>query len=283
MESQSPPPKRTLKQRVRRIIFEAETPVGRFFDISLLWCIGLSVLVVMLETVEAISFRFSTEMYALEWIFTGLFTIEYFLRLWSSRNPAKYALSFFGLIDLLSCLPAYIVLFFGGTPAFAVVRVLRLLRMFRILKMVHHVKGAQTILHGLAKSKEKMTVFFFAILVLATIAGTLLYYVEAGQEGTSFTSIPMSIYYAIVSITTVGYGDVTAQTDLGKFLTVVMILTGYAVIAVPTGIVTSELVKDKEPNTTTAACPSCGVHGHLPDASFCRRCGDSLDEDDEGS
>lgn len=282
MEIQSPETEQTLKQRVRKIIFEAETPLGRAFDLILLWSIGLSVVVVMMETVEGVSMQYSKLLLVLEWVFTGLFTVEYLLRLWSSRKTLKYALSFFGVVDLLSCLPAYIVLFAGGSPAFAVVRVLRLLRMFRILKMVNHVKGAETILHGLARSKEKMTVFFFAILLLATVAGTLLYYVESVVEGSTFTSIPKSIYYAIVSITTVGYGDVVAQTDLGKFLTVVMILTGYAVIAVPTGIVTSEMMKDgNEPDYTTDACPSCGVHGHLADAKFCRRCGDSLDDDDE--
>ena len=279
METESQLTRETLKQRVRKIIFEAETPVGRSFDIILFWGIGLSVLVVMLETVQGVSEKYASLLLILEWFFTGLFTLEYLLRLWCIRKPLKYALSFFGVIDLFSCLPAYIVLFIGGSPAFAVVRVLRLLRMFRVLKMVHHVKGAETILQGLARSKEKMTVFFFAILLLATIAGTLLYYVESTVDGSKFTSIPMSIYYAIVSITTVGYGDIVTQTELGKFLTVLMILTGYAVIAVPTGIVTSQMINDgNKSDHTTDACSGCGVHGHLGDAKFCRRCGEHLDD-----
>ena len=279
MDSQSPIVQESLKKRVRRIIFEAETPAGRAFDIALLWCIGLSVLVVMLETVNTIDVDYTGMLLVLEWVFTGIFTIEYVLRLWCSRKPLKYALSFFGVVDLMSCLPAYIVLFFGASSAFAVVRTLRLLRMFRVLKMVNHVHGAEVILHGLARSKEKMTVFFFAILMLSTIAGTLMYYIEGGQAGTDFTSIPKSIYYAIVSVTTVGYGDVVAQTELGRFVTTLMILTGYAVIAVPTGIVTSELMRgDPVPDRSTDACPSCGVHGHLPDASYCRRCGSTMDE-----
>lgn len=278
---QPPPTKHPFKRRVREIIFEAETPAGKFFDVVLLWCIGLSILVVMLETVRGLDEHYSTLLLALEWIFTGVFTLEYLLRLWCSKRPIKYATSFYGIVDLLSCLPAYIVLFFNASSAFGVVRALRLLRMFRILKMVHHVKGAEVILHGLARSRAKITVFFFAILMLSLIAGTLMYFVEGSQPNTNFTSIPKSVYYAIVSITTVGYGDIVAQTELGRFLTTLMILTGYAVIAVPTGIVTSEMIKDQaEPDRTTDACPSCGVHGHLPDAAYCRRCGSSMDEEE---
>jgi voltage-gated potassium channel len=268
----------SLKKRVRLIVFEAETPAGRAFDIILLWCIGLSILVVMLETVKGLDANYSKLLLVLEWIFTGIFTIEYLLRIWCSRRPLKYITSFYGIVDLLSCLPAYVVLFFGTSSAFGVVRALRLLRMFRILKMVNHVVGAEVILHGLARSRAKITVFFFAILLLSVIAGTLMYFVEGNQEGTQFTSIPQSVYYAIVSITTVGYGDITAQTDIGRFLTTIMILTGYAVIAVPTGIVTSEMMKIQETDKTSDACPSCGVHGHLPDAAYCRRCGSSMDE-----
>lgn len=274
--------RKTLKQKIRKIIFEAETPAGRAFDIALLWCIGLSVLVVMLETVQGLDAKYSHVLFILEWCFTIIFTVEYILRLWCSRKGIKYAVSFFGIVDLLSCLPAYVVLFFGASSAFGIVRALRLLRMFRILKMVHHVRGAEVILHGLARSRAKITVFFFALLLLATIAGTLMYFIEGGQPNTDFTSIPKSVYYAIVSITTVGYGDVVAQTELGRFLTTIMILTGYAVIAVPTGIVTREMMKDQaHPDRTTDACPSCGVHGHLPDAAYCRRCGSSMDDEHE--
>ncbi|MGJ8671728.1 ion transporter [Rubritalea sp.] len=268
----------SFRERTRLIIFEAETPAGKAFDVALLWCIGLSILVVMLETVKGLDAQYSKILLAFEWFFTVIFTIEYLLRIWCSRQPLKYITSFYGIVDLLSCLPAYVVLFFGASSAFGVVRALRLLRMFRILKMVNHVKGAEVILHGLVRSKEKITVFFFAILLMAVIAGTLMYYIEGRQADTQFTSIPRSVYYAIVSITTVGYGDITAQTELGRFLTTIMILTGYAVIAVPTGIVTSEMMKLQETDKTSDACPGCGVHGHLPDAKFCRRCGSSMNE-----
>ncbi|SHJ45610.1 voltage-gated potassium channel [Rubritalea squalenifaciens DSM 18772] len=272
---------KTLKQRVWEIIFEAETPAGKLFDIVLLCFIGMSVLAVMLETVAEFKDKYSSELLFVEWFFTIMFSAEYLLRLWCSRKPLRYATSFFGVVDLLSCLPTYITLFLAGTSGFAVVRVLRLLRMFRVLKMAHHVRGAHVIMQGLVRSRAKITVFFFAILMFAVIAGTVMYYIEGNVEGTSFTSIPMSIYYAIVSITTVGYGDVVVQTNLGIFVTTIMILTGYAVIAVPTGIVTTELMrgKDNESDHTTDACPSCGAHGHLADAVYCRRCGDRLDHD----
>jgi voltage-gated potassium channel len=273
----------SLKRKVRTIIFEAETPAGKAFDVALLWCIGLSVLVVMMETVESVRGRYAGFLLFCEWFFTGIFTLEYALRLWCSKRSSKYASSFFGVVDFICCLPAYIVLFFGGSSAFGIVRALRLLRMFRVLKMVNHVHGADVILHGLARSKEKITVFFFAIVLFSTIAGTVMYFIEGGQPNTDFTSIPKSIYYAIVSISTVGYGDVVAQTELGQFVTTIMILAGYAVIAVPTGIVTSEMMKDQSshmPDRSTDACPSCGVHGHLPDAAYCRRCGSDMDEEE---
>lgn len=272
-----------LKRKVRTIIFEAETPAGKAFDVVLLWCILLSVLVVMLETVDSVVTKYSAWLLFFEWFFTGVFTIEYTLRLWCSKRPSKYAMSFFGIVDFLCCLPAYIVLFFGASSGFGIVRSLRLLRMFRVLKMVNHVHGADVILHGLARSRAKITVFFFAVVLFSTIAGTLMYFIEGGQPNTDFTSIPKSIYYAIVSISTVGYGDVVAQTELGQFITTIMILGGYAVIAVPTGIVTSEMMKDQSshmPDRSTDACPSCGVHGHLPDATYCRRCGSGMDEDE---
>lgn len=269
---------KTLKQRVWEIIFEAETPAGKLYDIVLLCFIGLSVLAVMLETVADFKSQYSVQLLVVEWFFTIVFSIEYILRLWCSRKPMRYATSFFGVVDLLSCLPTYITLFLAGSSGFAVVRVLRLLRMFRVLKMAHHVKGAHVIMQGLIRSRAKITVFFFGILMFAVVAGTVMYYIEGGEEGTSFTSIPISIYYAIVSITTVGYGDVVVKTSLGMFMTTIMILTGYAVIAVPTGIVTTELMRgENESDNTTDACPSCGAHGHLADAVYCRRCGDKLD------
>lgn len=216
----------TLKQRLWEIVFEAETPAGKAFDVALLWAISLSVLAVMLETVAPIRARFGRELLIMEWFFTILFTFEYLLRLWLSRKPLRYATSAFGVIDLLSCLPTYIGIAYGSGHGFAVVRVLRLLRMFRVLKMVHHLRGARIILRGLRQARPKITVFFAAVLLLCTVAGALLYLIEGREPGTEFTSIPISIYYAIVSVTTVGYGDIYVTTDLGRFITAIMILTG---------------------------------------------------------
>jgi len=279
MQPPSQTPSNSFKQKVWKIVFEAETRAGRIFDIVLIWIILASVLVVMLETVDSFVLEYGFILTTLEWVFTIIFTLEYIVRLWLARRPLKYAFSFYGLVDFLSCVPTYLTLLpFGalhGAHSIRVIRVLRLLRIFRIMKMVQHVRGANVILRGLQKSKAKITVFFGAVAILAIIAGTLIYIVESGQPDTKFTSIPISIYYAIVSITTVGYGDITATTPLGKFLTSIMILAGYAIIAVPTGIVSSEFMR-AEADETTDACSSCGVHGHLYDANYCRKCGEKL-------
>jgi len=274
----------TFKQRIWEIIFEAETPLGKWFDITLIWMILLSVLTVMLESVDALALEYGEVFKVLEWVFTVLFTVEYLLRIWLVRKKLRYMRSFFGIIDFLSILPMYLMLIpgMGASSSFIIIRILRLLRMFRVLKMVNHIRGANVIMRGLMASKAKITVFFFTELFFAVIAGTLMYIVESGQPNTDFTSIPRSIYYAIVSITTVGYGDITAQTVLGQMITTVMILAGYAIIAVPTGIVTSEMVK-AEVDETTDACPSCGTHGHLLDATYCRKCGDKLDHTEVSS
>ncbi len=266
----------TLKERLWRIIFEAETPAGKAFDVLLLWAIFLSVTAVMLESVDSIALKYGNVLRIAEWTFTIIFTVEYLLRVALVRRPIRYMKSFYGIVDLLSCLPSYLGLILAGAHSLMVIRILRLLRMFRVLKMVGHVRGAETIMRGLLASKAKITVFFFAVLLFAILAGTLMYLVESGEPNTSFTSIPMSIYYAIISITTVGYGDMVPATVIGKFLTSFFALTGYAIIAVPTGIVTSELLKSHLGDPTSDACPGCGVHGHLPDAKFCRRCGDEL-------
>lgn len=279
MSNESGPtaPTKNLRERLWEIIFEAETPAGKAFDVALLWSIGLSVLAVMLETVDAIQARWETELDVAEWIFTIFFSIEYVLRLWLSRKPMRYALSFFGIIDLISCLPLYLALFIADAHAFSVVRILRLLRMFRVLKMVNHIRGARIIIRAMSEAGPKITVFFTSMILYTTLAGTVLYFVESGEPDTDFTSIPVSIYYAIVSVTTVGYGDITVTTDLGRFITSLMILSGFAVIAVPTGIVAADFSKvEAMIDETTDACPGCGVHGHLKDARYCRRCGQSL-------
>ena len=269
---------RPFKEKLWEIIFEAETPSGKFFDVALLWVIAISVLAVMLESVAEIDAHYHTQLATAEWIFTIIFSLEYLLRIWLVRRPLKYIFSFYGIVDLLSCLPSYIALAFGGGTPYAVIRLLRLLRMFRVLKMVSHVRGANTIMRGLAASRAKITVFFFAVLILAMIAGTLMFIVEGRVEGTSFTNIPVSIYYSIVTITTLGFGDITPQTILGQLFTSIMVLAGYAIIAVPTGIVASDMIRfAMRPDETTDACPGCGVHGHLPDAVYCRKCGEYLE------
>ncbi len=272
--------KNSRKERVWEIVFEAETPIGKFFDVALLWLIALSVLAVMLESVEVIEVKYGRILIIAEWIFTIIFTIEYFMRIWLVRRPIRYIFSFYGLVDLLSCLPSYLALIFAGSSHFAVIRLLRLLRMFRVLKMISHVRGADLIMRGLMASRAKITVFFLAMLIFAMIAGTLMYIAESVLTGgnPAFTNIPVGIYYAIVSITGVGYGDITAYTTVGKFLTSLMVLTGYAVITVPTGILAGDLANEAmKPDETSDACPGCGVHGHLLDAKFCRKCGESLD------
>ncbi len=262
-----------FRERLREVIFEAETPAGRAFDVALLWCIGLSVVAVMLESVHSIRDAYGFWLDVIEWLFTGLFTLEYIARLWISRRPMKYARSFFGVVDLVSLLPSYLELVLAGSQALLVVRVLRLLRIFRILKMVRHVAGAQILVRALYASRAKITVFFSTLFTITLIAGTLMYLIE-GEEG-GYSSIPVGVYWAVVTITTLGFGDITPTTPWGQFLTSLLVLTGYAIIAVPTGIVTAEISK-VDGNTSSAACPSCGVHGHLHDAKYCRRCGQRL-------
>ncbi|MDB4570522.1 ion transporter [Akkermansiaceae bacterium] len=274
---ESPEQEKYLRERLWAIVFEAETPLGKLFDLVLLVAILLSVLAVMLESVSSIAAEWGALLGAAEWFFTGLFTLEYLLRIALVRRPLRYMRSFYGVVDLLSCLPLYLTFFFPGAHSLLVIRILRLLRVFRILKMMSHVRGAETIMRGLIASRAKITVFFISVLLIAVLAGTLMYVVENGEQDTQFTSIPMSIYYAVVSITTVGFGDMVAVTVLGKLITTILVLSGYAIIAVPTGIAITGLMKYQQGDQTTDACPGCGVHGHLPDAKFCRRCGEKLD------
>lgn len=266
--------KDSLRDRIREVVFEAETPTGKIFDITLLVIIALSVIAVMLESVESIALKYGDELHAAEWFFTIVFTVEYIMRLALIKKPLAYAKSFYGVVDLLSCLPTYIALFFPGAQSLLVVRILRMLRMFRVMKMVHHVEGADVILRALISSKAKIIVFFFTVAVFTVIAGTVMYIVES-HVNNQYSSIPQSIYWAIVTISTVGYGDISPVTPVGKLVAAMTMLSTYAIIAVPTGIVTAELAKRKD--QTSDACPGCGVHGHLEDAKFCRKCGIELD------
>ncbi|MGY8649389.1 MAG: ion transporter [Verrucomicrobiia bacterium] len=268
-------PKQNLRERVRIIIHEADTPAGKAFDVALIVAILGSVAVVMMLTVPSLD-SWHDSLYTVEWGFTILFTLEYALRLWSVNAPAKYARSYFGVIDLVAILPTYISAIFPGANYLLVVRALRVLRIFRILKLIEYVRGARTMMRALRASFAKIMVFLLAIVILATIIGAVMYLVE-GQPGTKFESIPQSIYWAIVTLTTVGYGDITPATPLGQFLAAVVMIMGYSIIAVPTGIVSAEMVKADGPDApNTRACPNCGVEDHRTDAVHCHACGETL-------
>ncbi len=265
------------REKIHEIIFEADTPAGKSFDVALLVLIVASVAAVMLETVDSIQERYGTLLFVLEWLFTIAFTIEYILRLLSVRRPMAYVTSFFGIIDLLAIIPTYLEFFFVGSHYLVVVRALRLLRVFRIFKLGHFLKEGAVITAALRASRVKITVFLVFILLLVVIIGSIMYLVEGGQDDTGFTSIPRSVYWAIVTLTTVGYGDIAPTTTFGQFLAAVVMILGYGVIAVPTGIVTSEIVKAKEDDEiSTQCCPSCAQEGHDADAVYCKYCGEEM-------
>ncbi len=268
------------KEKIHELIFEADTPMGRTFDISLLIVISISVLIVMLESVDYIQVKYSALFFVLEWIFTIIFTIEYSLRIYAVYRPIKYMTSFFGVIDLLAILPAYLSLFFAGTHYFIVIRALRLIRIFRIFKLGHFLKEGAIITNALRASRAKIFVFLMSVTLLVIIIGALMYVVEGGNND-SFSSIPRSIYWAIVTLTTVGYGDIVPRTELGQFLSAVVMILGYAIIAVPTGIVSAEMVNaTSNMKNNTQACRYCGREGHDDDAVHCKYCGEILNEED---
>jgi voltage-gated potassium channel len=265
------------REKVFIVIFEADTYWGKVFDISLLVFILASVLAVMLETVAPIEEQYGSVLKVFEWIFTIYFTAEYVLRLVCVRRPWKYATSFFGIIDLLAILPKYLSLIFVGTHYLAVIRALRLLRVFRIFKLAHFMNESTIILRALKASRAKITVFLVFILLVVMILGSLMYLIEGGEIGTGFTSIPRSVYWAIVTLTTVGYGDIAPGTPFGQFVASFIMIMGYAVLAVPTGIVTAEFANIKnEHELTTITCNSCANEGHDADAEFCKYCGTKL-------
>jgi len=264
------------KEKIHEIIFEADTPLGKYFDIVLMIFIIASVAVVMLESVSEINIRYHQIFLVLEWAFTIFFTVEYALRLYCVYRPWKYATSFFGIVDLLAILPTYLSLIFAGTHYLLVIRALRLLRVFRIFKLANFLKESTVLVNGLKASRNKIAVFLFFIVLMVIIIGSIMYLVESGNDS-SFTSIPRSIYWAVVTLTTVGYGDIAPKTELGQFLAAIVMILGYAVIAVPTGIISAEMVnQDHEPQTNTQACRFCSTEGHLDDAIFCRKCGQKI-------
>ncbi len=269
--------RKPIHERIHEIIFEADTPLGRFFDISLLILIVFSVIVVLLESVDYIQVQYAREFLLLEWFFTIIFTIEYLLRLYSVYKPWKYATSFFGIVDLLAILPTYLSIFFAGTQYLLVIRALRLLRVFRIFKLGHYMDEGRVILDALANNRTKIFVFLYSVTLLVIIIGSVMYLVE-GDHNESFSSIPRSIYWAIVTLTTVGYGDITPSTEIGQFLSAIVMILGYAIIAVPTGIVSAEMVNNKQ-RDNTQACRFCGGEGHDNDAVYCKYCGEKLQGD----
>jgi voltage-gated potassium channel len=271
------PEPNSRREKLWRVIFLSDTRAGQVFDIVLLWLILLSVLTVILESVDSLRENHGILFVTLEWVFTGLFTLEYVCRLWVVKRRMAYARSFYGLVDLLSILPAYIELLVPGSHYLMTLRVLRLLRMFRVLKMAEHLGEASVLLNALIAGRRKIMIFFTAVLALVLVEGTIMYVLEK-EANPDFANIPQSVYWAIVTITTVGYGDVTPVTLAGKMMASVIMLTGFAIIAVPTGIVTSELSRGvRESGPKRRRCNECGWGEHDPRARYCQQCGTDLD------
>jgi voltage-gated potassium channel len=260
-----------FRVKLHEIIFEADTFGGKLFDVALLWAIIISVLAVILETVEVIEIRFGEILRIIEWFFTILFTLEYFARIAVVGKPIRYIFSFLGIIDMLAVIPTYLSIFFVGTQYLLVIRSIRLLRVFRIFKLAHFIGEAHILAQALKASARKIVIFLGVVTSLVIIAGTMMYVVE-GREN-DFTSIPRSIYWAIVTLTTVGYGDIAPKTVVGQILASIIMVMGYAIIAVPTGIVTVELASISKKKINTQVCPQCSSGDHDNDAVYCKYCG----------
>lgn len=268
------PPTRSFRDRLHEIIFENDTRAGRVFDATLLWIIVASVACVMLESVAGIRARWGDELRALEWAFTVLFTVEYLVRVLVLRRPAAYVFSFFGLVDLLSFVPTYVSALLPGAQALSAVRAFRVIRLFRIFKLGSHMRQAKIIGSALRMARPKIAVFLLGIVSIVVTMGAVIYLVEGEENG--FTSIPRSVYWAIVTVTTVGYGDMVPKTFAGQVIASFAMILGYAIIAVPTGIVTADLAEASRQHSSGQACPACGAEGHDQDAAFCKRCGVKL-------
>lgn len=272
----SPRARAPWQETLHEVIFEAETPSGKTFDVALLVVIVLSVLSVMLESVEYFNTHYGSLLRAAEWTFTVLFTIEYVLRMLTVARPIRYATSFFGLVDLLSVLPSYVSLLIPGSQTLLIVRALRLLRIFRVFKLGRYLKEADVLLGALRASSAKITVFLGTVLTVALIMGSLMYLIEGAPNG--FSSIPRSTYWAIVTMTTVGYGDIAPTTAIGQTLAAILMIMGYSILAVPTGIVSVEIAQAgrNKQHVSTRACGECSAEGHDHDADFCKHCGAPL-------
>lgn len=276
--------KKDWRHKLHEIIYEADTPMGKWFDLILIFIILISVILVMLESVTEFDEKYHGALLTMEWIITIFFTIEYIARIVSIRKPSSYIFSFYGIIDFLSTIPLYLSYLVAGSQVLLAVRALRLLRIFRILKLVQYIGEASQLRTAMRASRTKIAVFIYVVLILSIIMGTLMYLIESPESG--FTSIPRSIYWTIVTLTTVGYGDIAPQTTIGQFMATVIMILGYGIIAVPTGIVTVEFAKhsgkgkDEDQNhmvhINTLSCSACGVEGHRDDASHCFKCGELL-------
>jgi len=265
------------KTKLYEIIYEADTRAGKWFDIILILVILASIIIVMLESVNSIDANYHNFLNIAEWIITILFSLEYIARIICIQKPTKYIFSFYGIIDFLSTIPKYISIFFIGTHALVALRALRLLRIFRILKLARYLGASNKLISALKASKIKIAVFLFSILVLTIILGTVMYIIEGSENG--FTSIPYSMYWAIVTLTTVGYGDISPHTPIGQLIASMVMILGYGIIAVPTGIVTSEMTKQDKIHTNTQTCPNCLNDKHLDNAIYCNHCGEKLNHD----
>jgi len=272
MPERKPKSDHWLRHRLHEIIFEADTPAGKLFDVLLILSIVISVIVVMLDSVADLNIQYGQFFLFLEWFFTIIFTAEYVLRLSCIGRPSKYARSFYGIVDLLSILPSYVSLFLPSGKFFLVIRILRLLRVFRVLKLVQYVGESNYLQHALWTSRRKISVFLLSVFLMMIIFGSVMYIVEGAENG--FTSIPRSIYWAIVTMTTVGYGDISPQTSLGQAIASLVMILGYGIIAIPTGIVTAELTHKQ--NISTQVCPECSAEGHDVNAKYCKFCGADL-------
>ena len=266
------------KIKLYSIIYEADTPLGKLFDLVLLVLIVFSIILVMLESVSSINIKYHDQFYVAEWVITVFFSIEYILRIITIDKPKKYVFSFYGIVDLLSTIPSYIIYFVGGSNMFLAVRALRLLRVFRILKITRYIGESNKLMDALKNSRAKISIFLFAVLIVCIITGTLMYLVEGPENG--FTNIPISIYWCIVTLTTVGFGDIHPLTPLGRFIASMIMIIGYGVIAVPTGIVGAEVSREmnKKDGLKPHICNNCGEHEHKASSEFCHNCGKKLDE-----
>lgn len=264
----------TVREKWRHIVFGTDTRAGAIFDQILILAILTSVAAVMLDSIASIHDRWASQLYLIEWGFTLLFTLEYIFRLWISEKPTRYARSFFGVVDLISILPTYLSLLLPGAQYMLTIRVLRVLRIFRVLKLLQFMTEARELARALDRSRRKIAIFMFTVLVLMILFGSLMYVIEG--PGNGFTSIPQSIYWAVVTITTVGYGDIIPQTAIGQTIAVMAMITGYAIIAVPTGIVSAEMSAAVTRRRFGRECPDCHLHEHEPDALYCKRCGTHL-------